>query len=134
MLTRSGSTRTRGVATRAALAALLSLVLTSAGGFLSRPVSAQGSDDVYEQRLPGSDPAWKDRQTGRSRLGNPGSTDADPDEFSVNNVGIRNPDVRIGAVGGRADTGQAAAGRWHHQLPAALLQWLRSWLPLFLGR
>lgn len=128
MLTRAGSPRIYKALTRLVLMALLCSVLVGVEGSVSRSVAAQGSDGPFEYRLPGPGEVREGGNNQRGNLGNPGSTDADPDEFSVNNVGIRNPDIQIGVVD------DAAHGRLQNQLHATLLRWLRAWLPLFLGR
>lgn len=126
MLTRTRSPRKNGASAMVIAAALLGLTITLVGG---APVARaeSGAGDPFEYRLPGEMPAGGNARNGK--LGNPGSTDADPDEFSVNNVGIRNPNVQIGPV-----SGPETPGRVSSPFRVSLLAWIRIWLPLFFNR
>lgn len=113
-------------------AALLGALLVTAGGTVSRAWSAPGSGDPFEYRIPGPGNAGEGRAHRQGELGNPGgNTDADPDEFSVNSVGIRRPDVAYQPIG---SGGAAQTGGWLSHLHLSLTMLLRIWLTLGVGR
>ena len=114
------------------VAAILGVLLVAGIGAIDRAWSAPAPGDPFEYRIPDPGNAGDGRAHRQGELGNPGgNTDADPDEFSVNSVGIHRPDVAYQPVG---SNGASQEGGWISHLHLSMLMLLRIWLSLGVGR
>lgn len=137
MLTRESSQRLRAIPIPARLghwvaASILGVLLLAGCGMIERAWSAPGGGDPFEYRIPEPGSGADGHANRQGDLGNPdGNTDADPDEFSVNNVGIHRPDVAYQPIG---SGGSSHEGGWLAHLHYSMLMLLRIWLTLGVGR
>lgn len=137
MLTRECPQKLRATSIPARLgqwvaASILGVLLVAGSGMIERAWSAPGEGDPFEYRIPEPGSGGDGRAHRQGELGNPGgTTDADPDEFSVNNVGIHRPDVAYQPIG---SGGASRGGGWLSHLHYSMLMLLRIWLTLGVGR